>query len=149
MNAYELGNRLRQVREKAGMTQMQVSVKLGKTCQAVSSFESGRTRVDVETLVFLSKLYGVSLCELLDLKDGNDLSVEERDFLKLYRSATPELREAACAVLRTVQPQPSWKKYVGTKMAARGGDVIVVDEEKAKALDQVAQYLKAFDEQNG
>ena len=43
MNAYELGNRLRQVREKAGMTQMQVSVKLGKTCQAVSSFESGNS----------------------------------------------------------------------------------------------------------
>ena len=53
----EIGNRLKAARENAGLKQDQVADAIGSTFQKVSSFETGRTRVDLETLVILCNLY--------------------------------------------------------------------------------------------
>ena len=53
----EIGNRLRIARENAGLKQDDVARVIGSTFQKVSSFETGRTRVDLETLVILCDLY--------------------------------------------------------------------------------------------
>lgn len=53
----EIGNRLRIARENAGLKQDDVAKVIGSTFQKVSSFETGRTRVDLETLVILCNLY--------------------------------------------------------------------------------------------
>lgn len=53
----EIGNRLRIARENAGLKQDDVAKVIGSTFQKVSSFETGRTRVDLETLVILCDLY--------------------------------------------------------------------------------------------
>ena len=56
---------LRTLRISKGMTQEQAAEKLNVTRQTISSYESGRTRPDVETLVRLSQLYGVPLEQVL------------------------------------------------------------------------------------
>lgn len=53
----EIGNRLKVARENAGLKQDEVADVIGSTFQKVSSFETGRTRVDLETLVILCDLY--------------------------------------------------------------------------------------------
>ena len=47
------------------MTQEQVAAHLNVTRQTISSYESGRTRPDIDTLAHLAQLYGVSLEDIL------------------------------------------------------------------------------------
>lgn len=54
-------NNLRQLRLNCGMTQEQVAEKIGITRQALSSYESGRTRPDIDMLMRLSHIYGTDL----------------------------------------------------------------------------------------
>ena len=53
--------RLRQLRQTSGLTQEQVAQQIGLTRQALSSYESGRTRPDIETLMKLAEIYGTDL----------------------------------------------------------------------------------------
>ena len=57
--------RLRQLRQASGLTQEQVAGQIGLTRQALSSYESGRTRPDIETLMKLAEIYGTDLEGLL------------------------------------------------------------------------------------
>ena len=56
---------LRTLRLAKGMTQEEAAAQLHVTRQTISSYESGRTRPDVETLVHLAQIYRVSLKEIL------------------------------------------------------------------------------------
>ena len=56
---------LRQLRLARGMTQEQAAEQLHLTRQAISSYESGRTRPDVETLLRFAELYGTDLDAIL------------------------------------------------------------------------------------
>ena len=56
---------LRQLRQASGLTQEQVVQQIGLTRQALSSYESGRTRPDIETLMALAEIYGTDLEGLL------------------------------------------------------------------------------------
>ena len=52
---------LRQLRRNCAMTQEQVAEKIGITRQALSSYETDRTRPDVDMLIQLAEIYGTSL----------------------------------------------------------------------------------------
>lgn len=52
---------LRHLRKASGLTQEQVAQQVGLTRQALSSYESGRTRPDIETLMKLAEIYGTDL----------------------------------------------------------------------------------------
>jgi len=56
-----ISNNLRQLRLNSGMTQEQVAEKIGVTQQALSSYESGRTRPDIDMLLRLSEVYGTDI----------------------------------------------------------------------------------------
>jgi len=56
---------LRQLRMNSHMTQEQVAEKLGVTRQALSSYESGRTRPDVDTLLRLAEIYHTDMDTIL------------------------------------------------------------------------------------
>lgn len=56
-----IANNLRQLRLNSGMTQEQVAEKIGLTRQALSSYESGRTRPDIDMLLRLSEVYGTDI----------------------------------------------------------------------------------------
>lgn len=73
---------LRQLRIDCGLTQEQAAEKLHIARQTLSSYESGRTRPDVEMLVRLSEVYGVDLDTVL-YGAGKTLRVRKR----LYTAA--------------------------------------------------------------
>ncbi len=56
---------LRDLRRLAGLTQEQVAQQVGLTRQAISSYESGRTQPDLDTLEALAKVYGAELTDAL------------------------------------------------------------------------------------
>ena len=57
----EFLKRLRQAREDAGLTQVEVAGRLGRPQSYVSKCESGERRVDVIELAWFAQLYGKRL----------------------------------------------------------------------------------------
>lgn len=60
-----ISQNLRRLRLDSGMTQEQAAAKLNIARQTLSSYESGRTRPDVEMLLRLSQVYGTDLDTVL------------------------------------------------------------------------------------
>lgn len=67
-NGEVLGSKLYELRKKSGLSQEAFAEKLGVSRQAVSKWECGASLPDTDNLIIISKLYGVSLDELI----GND-----------------------------------------------------------------------------
>ncbi len=66
----ELNEKLKFLRKKHGLSQLQVSEKILVSRQAVSGWESGSSRPSIENLQSLSKLYSIPLEILLDDKEN-------------------------------------------------------------------------------
>ena len=67
MNDYEFGNYLYELRNQSGLTQRAVAYELGISDKAVSKWETGKSKPDIDKLKSLSILYNVSLEKLLNL----------------------------------------------------------------------------------
>lgn len=63
------GKRIAGHRKRLGYSQAELSERLGVTSQAVSKWETGAALPDIDLLLELSHLYGVSVNELLEGKD--------------------------------------------------------------------------------
>ena len=64
------GERLREARKKAGMTQEQLAEVLSVSRQAVTKWESDKGIPDVENLKLIAKVLDVSIDYLLDRTDN-------------------------------------------------------------------------------
>ncbi len=71
-----LNERIRQLREARGMTQVELAAKLCVTKQAVSNWENNNIQPSVETVVALSDFFGVSVDDLLGRSTLRRLCVE-------------------------------------------------------------------------
>lgn len=70
--------KLLQQRKTAGMTQSELAEKLNVSRQAVSRWEMGTAMPEVENLIMMSELFGVSLDYLLkDKEDRSEAKQEE------------------------------------------------------------------------
>lgn len=91
---------IKSIREARGMSQKYVAVSLGVRPPQVSKWEAGATEPTIENLVKLSRLFGVTVDQILGLADQTgQISAQESLLLQAFRSASPDLRQAACAVL--------------------------------------------------
>lgn len=61
----EIANRLLQYRKKLGLSQEELAEKIGVSRQAVSKWERAEASPDTDNLIELSKVYGVTLDEML------------------------------------------------------------------------------------
>ncbi|MBI4321869.1 MAG: helix-turn-helix transcriptional regulator [Chloroflexi bacterium] len=62
------GQRLKEARDQAGLTQEGVADRLGVTWQTVWYWEAGRSRPSTDRLVALARLYGVTMDWLLGME---------------------------------------------------------------------------------
>jgi transcriptional regulator with XRE-family HTH domain len=78
-------DKLRQCRKESGLSQEDIAEKLHVSRQAVSKWERGINEPDIETIVRLSDLYGVTIDQLLraDLSVVRKLAVKERSYKRL------------------------------------------------------------------
>lgn len=61
----ELGSRIRDTREKLNMSQDELAQKMNMSRQAISKWETGKSYPDIEKLLKLADIYGLSLDELV------------------------------------------------------------------------------------
>jgi transcriptional regulator with XRE-family HTH domain len=65
VNGKTLGSKLYELRKQSGLSQEALAEKLDVSRQAVSKWECGESLPDTDNLITISKLYGVSLDELV------------------------------------------------------------------------------------
>lgn len=63
----EIGNKIKQLRYKSGLTQEQLAEKIGVSAQSVSKWENSITMPDITLLPLLAEEFGVSIDDLFDL----------------------------------------------------------------------------------
>ncbi len=73
----EIANRLVQLRKMNNLSQEALAEKLGISRQAVSKWERAEASPDTDNLILLSRIYGVSLDELLKTEDEIPIQQEE------------------------------------------------------------------------
>jgi len=69
---------LMQLRKKAGLSQEELADKLGVSRQAVSKWECAESSPDTDNLIALSKIYGVTLDELVNGTDSEQAPKAEK-----------------------------------------------------------------------
>ena len=73
-----IGNKIKQLRLKAGLTQEQLGIRLGISAQSISKWETGITMPDISLLPLLSSELGVTIDEIFDLTTDQKLQRIER-----------------------------------------------------------------------
>ena len=110
MQDYEFGNRLYQLRRRAGLSQTQLGEKVGVTNKAVSKWENGQAKPGLDVAHRLADILGVSVDELLYA------AAAEKQITKIVVTGGP------CAGKTTAM---SWIQNAFTKI---GYAVLFVDE---------------------
>ncbi len=92
----EINNKIKQLRNKSGLTQEQLAARLGVSAQSVSKWENSVAMPDITLLPLIAEVFGVSIDELFDLtveqklrRIENRLDVEEEfasDTFKEYEN---------------------------------------------------------------
>ena len=72
----ELAAQIAALRKKHGFSQEELGEKLGVSRQAVSKWESGQAVPELEKLKELSRIFGISLNELLQLEESSPKKTE-------------------------------------------------------------------------
>lgn len=83
----EIANKLVNLRKSSGLSQEALAEKIGVSRQAVSIWERAESSPDTDNLIALSKLYNVSLDEMLSTYDGLGSAGNEQN------NQTPDARE--------------------------------------------------------
>jgi len=92
-----LGQILKDARSKEKFTQSEIATRLGVTFQNVSSWERGKSKIDIDTLSKLCSLYNINFVSVLErASNGKDhsaptisknetLNHQEKEIIKKYR----------------------------------------------------------------
>ncbi len=83
-------NRLKQLREEIGLSQIELGNRLGVTQQSVFAWERGKTSPQIQTAIALAQMYGVSLDYLMGLSDDRQIKKEPTVGDDEYRAGTME-----------------------------------------------------------
>ncbi len=95
----QIGDRIRQLREREGISQSALAEALGATRAAVNAWEMGISNPSMQSLVELSQYFRVSVDHLLGLADGDTISLarltaeEKALVLKMIRHFESEHNE--------------------------------------------------------
>ncbi len=94
-----IGQKLKNARTAAGFTQETAAEKIGVSRQTVSNWENNRSYPDILSVLAMSKLYGVSLDELLKGDPGMTAHLEDSTNLVKSRKRLAKAVWFACYLL--------------------------------------------------
>ncbi len=124
-------------RAQSGMDQKELAEEIGVTANAVSNWESGRSRPDLNLVPNLARVLHVSLYELFGVPSPKDwLSYEERMILDRYSGLSPAHRYAVRSMIDALSEAelalevPPLRKYTafGRSLSAGFGDPSEFDD---------------------
>ncbi len=70
-------------REKSGYTQSELAEKLNVTRQTISSWETGRTEPDIESMTRIAEIFGIDMNELTGFEKTPEVNVKKPPFTAL------------------------------------------------------------------
>ena len=132
-----LCERIRFFREKAGLEQKLLAKKIGVTSNAVSNWENGRGRPDINLLPDICHALGITLYELYDEEDPTvHYTVGEQLFIEQYRLLSPGHRTAVARLVESLlkaqaaesSPRISRLTYFRKSLAAGFGVPTEIDD---------------------
>ena len=97
-----LGERIKNQRTRAGLSQERVSKLVGGSCQSVTKWESGQSAPSTENLFRLAEIFGTTVDMLLDIPDEKNSQSTDQAQVKelisqmqdLYRVESAQKSEA-------------------------------------------------------
>lgn len=96
----DISKNIKKYRKLNGMTQKDLSQKVGVSIAAVSNWETGTNSIDIDSLFKVCDALGVSISEIAACdNDHIVLSVLEKEIIDAYRSAAPLDQALALKVL--------------------------------------------------
>ncbi len=99
----DFGNRLKNIRKNAGMTQVQVAEICGISQSNVNTWENGRSLPLPEGLIALANCFGCSIDYLLGreseesiivINDNKTYTAEEKNLINMYRQLNSKKKDA-------------------------------------------------------
>lgn len=123
--------RIRSFREARGLEQKAFAARLGVTPNAVSNWECGRSRPDINLLPAICSCLGVTLYELYDMAPPADrLSAREKTLVDTYRALSisnqyvVDKTAEALAFVQSVERRPEIRQllYFSRSLAAGAAD---------------------------
>ena len=133
-----LCERIRFYRERAGMEQKTLAKLIGVTGNAVSNWENGRGRPDINLLPDICRALNVTMYDLFDMEDpGIRYSAGEQIFLDQYKQLSPGHRMAVDQMVDTLlkvqiaESVPLIRRltFYQKSLAAGVGDPSEIDDE--------------------
>lgn len=124
----ETANRLFELRKKNNFSQEQLAEKIGVSRQAVSKWERGEASPDIDNLILLSKLYNMSLDQLINNKilPPEEVLIPKDDFLNDNSSLTDnvsqsddyEIKAALSEISQTVEEVATLEESINKVITA-------------------------------
>jgi len=78
----EIGKKIQLIRKRRGLTQNELSRKIGLTREAIASYETGRTQLMITTLIDIASILHVSVNEILGIERKNPEIIITRRWAK-------------------------------------------------------------------
>lgn len=75
----EVGMRLRQLRQDAGISRHQMAKMIHCSSSLISHYEQGTRNISAESKVQLARVFGITIVKLHELLYGEDFSVGDND----------------------------------------------------------------------
>ena len=112
MSRKEIAQKLRELRQKSGLTADEVGARIGKSGKTVNAWENNRGQPDADTLIALCDIYEVDDI-LKEFRGGRSnqlfLSSHYRDLILAYRQQ-PSMQEAVDRLLGIAAADESQNK---------------------------------------
>lgn len=84
-----VGKRIRQLREKLGLSNRQLAIKAGLSQPVMNRIENGNRKADVETIEKICDALEITLMDFFNM-NGQEVSPEYLELLKNAKELTPE-----------------------------------------------------------
>ena len=98
-----ISEKILKLRKEKGLSQEAFAEKLGVSRQSVSKWESSGALPDIDKIIAMSELFGVSTDYLLGKKNSPELKPEEIRILKLYNSLSENNKKLAFDLISVIQ----------------------------------------------
>lgn len=172
MNDLTMGQRIAERRKLLGLSQEALGERMGVSRQAISKWESDMATPEIDKLISLSKLFGVSIGWLLGTEeetasgDAKDGFTEEQmktieEIVRRYQIPAPQPRKhwplilVCCGVLLGVILLAAWMAETRSliddyrwQLSSLESDYSSVQSRLSSVQDQLVQMADAAEEQN-
>lgn len=97
-------NRIKQLREEIGMTQVRLSIELEVAQETISAYEHGKHYPSLASLIKMTEIFNAGIDYIMGLSDVRNpiksLSKDEQLALSLYKSLSKAKKELALAYMQ-------------------------------------------------